>query len=147
MKLTRVSKALAILLKGLGYNIPTAYHYPKGVSWENQKNCLETDWNNFTDMASNSDYCSAPTLELAMKWFREKFNLYIVIFPDKTEGVVTYNAKICQDDPTYEWNLIKLIPENKEQLDTIVEVGSFEEAAENALLLACKLINVKSETN
>jgi len=69
-----VSFEVAKLLKEKGFNEPiwTRYEDDNEVIFGDKY-----DWNN-----SPMGQISAPTLQMAMKWLREKYNIYISIQPD-----------------------------------------------------------------
>jgi hypothetical protein len=67
----------AKLLKEKGFDLKSKYHYPD-LS-EKQEICLTTDWNNFTDMAGNSEYFTAPKQWQVVEWLRVNHGLWIVV--------------------------------------------------------------------
>ena len=79
------SKEVSILLKEKGFNEKCrgGYHYEFDDN-DNPIVMLE-EW---TTQPYNNDFvdegflCSAPTIQMAMAWLREKYNIYISIQPD-----------------------------------------------------------------
>ena len=65
------SYEVANLLKEKGFEGICDYAY------SNKGNYFEIDRSNFDEV-----YCLRPTLQMAMKWLREKYNIYISIQPD-----------------------------------------------------------------
>jgi hypothetical protein len=67
----------AKLLKEKGFDLKSKYHYPD-LS-EKQEICLTTDWNNFTDMAGNSEYFTAPKQWQVVEWLRVNHGIWICV--------------------------------------------------------------------
>ena len=79
MKPTYVTFEQAKLLKEKGFDLKSKYHYPD-LS-EKQEICLTTDWNNFTDMAGNSEYFTAPEQWQVVEWLRVNHGIWIYLIP------------------------------------------------------------------
>jgi hypothetical protein len=99
IKPTYVTFEQAKWLKEIGFDMKLKYHYPN-LS-ENQEICLPTNWNNFTDMAGNSYYFSAPEQWQVVEWLFLKHRLDIIVkYPEsntnKIEGInsVYYDLEI-----------------------------------------------------
>ena len=90
-----VSFEVAKLLKEKGFNTPLCCIYDiDGLFVDDH-----AEFSNSTDAPGFE--CVAPTLQMAMKWLREVYNLYINIF-------VTWRNKI----PHYQWSIDNLITQN-----------------------------------
>ena len=90
-----VSFEVAKLLKEKGFNAPLCCIYDiDGLFVDDH-----AEFSNSTDAPGFE--CVAPTLQMAMKWLREVYNLYINIF-------VTWRNKI----PHYQWSIDNLITQN-----------------------------------
>lgn len=66
------------LLKQKGFDIICDYAY------NNKGGYFEVDRSNFDEV-----YCFRPSLALAMKWFRERFNIHITVAPAVENGEFT----------------------------------------------------------
>ena len=85
-----VNKHTANLLKKAGFNFPVNGYYTNASDEQNAKVVLDDDPSDFNnhDVEYNkkNNTVSAPTHEVAMKWFREKKNIIIWIEPYVTGG-------------------------------------------------------------
>ena len=69
-----VSFEIAKLLKDKGFDEPTLYHYC-------QNNNFPTHTIDYECIKNSEDaqFCSAPTIQMAMKWLREVHNIFIQV--------------------------------------------------------------------
>jgi len=121
LELKLVSPRLAKLLKEAGFDIGTIYYYD--AVGDKCSESTKLNWN-----ISVEALYSAPTLELAKMWLREKHNMYIDIVSDymlyKANENICFNMMIKK-------NLI---------LCEASPFGTYEEALEEGLIDACELI-------
>lgn len=108
-----VSFEIAKLLKEKGFNIPTHTFY-------NTKKDYILKFDPCLIDRNAGIYVSAPTLQKAMKWLREMYNIYIVITPSMFWG--KYNASIYKKGNIYPYGF-----------DGDSLVSSYEKAVENAI--------------
>lgn len=100
-----VSFEIAKLLKEYGFNEPTLYYYledkyvPDGALLLFQHDGLACD---NTGLASDKKF-SAPTLQMAAKWLREKYNVHIWVEPSSSTAGL-YNASVKQNWWNYCWS-------------------------------------------
>ena len=71
-----VSFETAKLLKDKGFNEPLSTYYNEDTLI--QESIITRDWNNDKFVVN---CITAPTLQMAMKWLREKHNIHIVVHP------------------------------------------------------------------
>lgn len=75
-----VSFEVAKLLKEKGFDEPCFGYY--NVYYDPHGKDLKL-WRKFPHgMQANTDYLNVPTHQMAIKWLREKYNIYICIQPD-----------------------------------------------------------------
>ena len=91
-----VSFEIAKLLKEKGFNIPCRFNYrsmypnsPKPFYHKSLK-----DFNGEEYEGLRSEWFSAPTIQMTMKWLREVHNLHITIKPYITEEGIMYLFEI-----------------------------------------------------
>lgn len=89
---THLDFETAKLLKGKGFDKIMKYHYPN-FDTQNQEICLPTNWNNFTDMSGNSNYCSVPTIAEVVMWLYEKHGIWICV-GQPWENERTFQSKV-----------------------------------------------------
>jgi len=124
-----VSFETSKLLKEKGFDIPcNCYGAYNGVNLT-YRYCITdkyTNWNKHTDERT----ISCPTLQMAMKWLREVYNICITIYPDKEKGyeAVLYNIK---DD-------VEIVLQSFGIYGTHIFGDSYEQAVEEALLYVLK---------
>ena len=129
MYLKAVSKELAIKLKGLGFDLPTiSYYHPRYDLYHEQASYGDAfnnpeDFMHYNSAEWAKGYYSAPTLELAKQWFREKHGIIITVSYDLGD----YEIFIDVDNHS-----------GSEGNDRIYD--TYEEALEVGLLEACNLI-------
>ena len=113
-----VSYETALKLKEKGFNVPVRTFYnPK---YRGEKVCDGTALINYNaDPKDGSKLCSAPTLQMAMKWLRKVHGLFINLFIyEYGEGKVGFE--------------IEKIP-SAETVKEDYEYATYEEAAEAAI--------------
>lgn len=79
-----VNFEIAKLLKDIGFDEPTLYHYC-------QNNNFPTHTIDYECIKNSEDaqFCSAPTIQMAMKYLRKVYNLHITTKPYiTTEGIM-----------------------------------------------------------
>jgi len=89
---TYVTSEQGKLLKEKGFIEKSKYHFPN-LS-DKQEVCSVIDWNNFTDMAGNSDYYTAPEQWVVVEWLFDEHDidvsvngkLHYNIYPDSEYG-------------------------------------------------------------
>ena len=85
-----VSFEVAKLLKEKGFDIPCEYFYVDGKLVKSHG--YDCNWNEGESLYTDyKNECSAPTLQMVMKWLREVHNKYIEISIDRAhnfEGIV-----------------------------------------------------------
>ena len=114
-----VSFETAKLLKEKGFDENTLMVY---MSYGDLCKCNRYDSirnSNYNDITKNYFECTAPTLQMAMKWLREVHNIDICVFPYQTD-YISYSYKVK-------------IYKNKEIYLTITDSKTYEEAVEAAL--------------
>ena len=108
------SYEVANLLKEKGFEGICDYAY------SNKGNYFEIDRSNFDEV-----YCLRPTLQMAMKWLREKHGIFIGIQPYDSYYEERYEFEIStKQNNSYEWDF-------KDVEDSIFE--GYENAVEAAL--------------
>ena len=118
-----VSFETAKLLKEKGFDESTNCQYPVGGI-----HIGEVGEYNITDRSRNPEnYIPAPTLQMAMKWLREKHNIVFGINPNDHEGVIKWRVEVYK---VYGQNGC-LLHEGK--WIAIAFLPSYEEAAEAAI--------------
>lgn len=113
-----VSYDVAKLLKEKGFNERTIYHYIIGQPTSLQHNIV---YNKYCNSDAENIYVS-PTHQMAMKWLREVYNIFIEIIIFR-ENMVHYRFKIL----------------NRDCKKIYIDYGSqfsYEEAVESALKYA-----------
>lgn len=121
-----VSFETAKLLKEAGFDWPCREHYAhnkgKVLTWTDMEPCNQNEY---------KYYYSRPTLSLAAKWLREKFNVHFEIFVNNIDGwsYVAYN--ICEK--TWEY--------------VAVHQGSYEDALESGMIRVLKMICKNEKEN
>jgi len=76
-----VSREIAELLKEKGFHEPVRFEYHHRFTSPNFHRHLK-DFNGQEYEGLKTEWYSAPTLQMATKWLREKYNIYISIQPD-----------------------------------------------------------------
>lgn len=114
-----VSFEIAKLLKEKGFDENTLMVY---MSYGDLCKCNRYDSirnSNYNDITKNYFECTAPTLQMAMKWLREVHNIDICVFPYQAD-YISYSYKVK-------------IYKNKEIYLTITDSKTYEDAVEEAL--------------
>ena len=114
-----VSFETAKLLKEKGFDENTLMVY---MSYGDLCKCNRYDSirnSNYNDITKNYFECTAPTLQMAMKWLREVHNIDICVFPYQTD-YISYSYKVK-------------IYKNKEIYLTITDSKTYEDAVEEAI--------------
>jgi len=128
MYLKAVSKELAIKLKELGFDWPTiSYYHPSYDLCHDRLGYSDAFKGPEYFMHYNSKkwakgYYSAPTLELAKQWFREKHRVIITVSYDLGDYELFIDVDKHSGSTGYD-----------------IIYGSYEEALESGLLEACNL--------
>ena len=124
-----VSFETAKLLKKKRFNEPCRGNYYWG--FDDKDNSI-VEFGEWTAQAYNNDFedeafiCSAPTLQMAMKWLRRNHNLFIQPLAGVTGGKWWYDFDIIPvNRRDIKWNYYTEMP--------VVEYGSPEEAIEAAI--------------
>ena len=107
-----VSFEAAKLLKDKGFECATHYYYDK------DGDLLFSAWS----IGAGKNECSAPTLQMAMKWLREVHNIHIAV-------IVAYH----HIPRRYETHIMKLENIDDFILHPQVDFDSYEEACEAAI--------------
>lgn len=87
-----VNKEIALLLREKGFDEPTLYHYNR----DNKEPSHTIDY----DLIKNSEtkeFCSAPTLQMAMKWLRKVHKVDI--------DIVSRLSLNADDDHNYSYEI------------------------------------------
>ena len=114
-----VSFETAKLLKEKGFDENTLMVY---MSYGDLCKCNRYDSirnSNYNDITKNYFECTAPTLQMAMKWLREVHNIDICVFPYQAD-YISYSYKVK-------------IYKNKEIYLTITDSKTYEDAVEEAI--------------
>jgi len=128
MYLKTVNKELAIKLKELGFDLPTisCFHPRYGLysSVSEYRDAFESpeDFDHYNSSHWVKGYYSAPTLELAKQWFREKHGIIITVSYDLGDYELFIDVDKHSGSTGYD-----------------IIYGSYEEALEAGLLEACNL--------
>ncbi len=80
MKPNYVTFEQAKLLKELGFNIKSKFHYPNLSA--KQEICQSQDWNTFTDMSGDSKYYTAPEQHQVVEWLRVNHGVWVHVEGD-----------------------------------------------------------------
>ena len=114
-----VSFETAKLLKEKGFDENTLMVY---MSYGDLCKCNRYDSirnSNYNDITKNYFECTAPTLQMAMRWLREVHNIDICVFPYQ-DDYISYSYKVK-------------IYKNKEIYLTITDSKTYEDAVEEAI--------------
>ena len=114
-----VSFETAKLLKEKGFDIPTERFYNEHISW---RAASAYNWND-----EGGEDCSCPTLQMAIKWLREEYNLAIAIYL-KTDGWHSGVSQIKFNGEGFIVDIIDGIDDGN-----IPNCDTYEEAAEAAI--------------
>ena len=118
-----VSFEIAKLLKSKKFHIPTRSHYD-GRGGFGFLDICEIDWNYYKCFRERRCY-SAPTLQMAMKWLREVYNIFIVIEPHKYDYIneknSSYVTSLWQGDNYYENITSKDYPTYEEAIEATLK--------------------------
>lgn len=96
----------AKLLKEKDFDIPCREHYYQ----YGELSPYSTEYNNWN---GEENYYSCPTLQMAMKWLRETYNIHIVPYFDKLQN---------SDDLSYSFTLYLV----SEHCETIEKIACFD---------------------
>lgn len=118
MKEDYVSFEIAKLLKEKGFDCPTQYHYCVPDD-KYLHECLTRKRLKNSELEKGY---STPTLQMAMKWLREKYNIHI-------EVEIYY----CEDGQLWLSKIQKIDVANTILLKTIMCKSLYEEAVESAI--------------
>lgn len=120
-----VSRELALLLKQAGFDWKCREYYYNFTTtgWSLSFDDNFVNWNSWSEQ-----YISAPTLEVAQRWLREKWDLIITIEYNYHE-----NAFICK------------VYSKVECLSILFDFFTYEEAQEAGIKKAIELILKKGE--
>lgn len=112
-----VSFEVAKLLKEKGFDneVKSFYGYDSEFkTWEFEEDDRWDTPNNW-----GSYYCSAPTLQMAMKWLREKYNLEIYLYHDSSKPPFNWWFEIIK----YPNTVAEYESGKDEEFDTYEEAG------------------------
>lgn len=119
-----VSFEVAELLKNKGFDEPTLYHYCQNNNFPTHTIDYE-----YIKNSEDAQFCSAPTLQMAMKWLREVYRIetHIALSELNADNSRTYMFDIFSSDMNRDF-------------DSIQEYGfnSYEEACEAAIKFCLK---------
>lgn len=125
---SRVGLDNAKLLKEKGFGVVMKEHYPilNHILPNSQDICSSQNWNKFTDMEGNKNYCSRPTHSLVLKWIFINFHTHIF------SNMIKWSYK--ENKNQFNWVIVKSIP-NKESfiINYQFAFDSKEEAIEDAI--------------
>jgi len=85
----------AKLLKELGFNIKSKFHYPNLSA--KQEICQSQDWNTFTDMSGDSKYYTAPEQHQVVEWLRVNHGVWVQV---SISRYGMFHCNIFQNQPT-----------------------------------------------
>ncbi|MBQ2174913.1 MAG: hypothetical protein II453_07590 [Alphaproteobacteria bacterium] len=119
-----VSFETAKVLKEKGFDVPVRTFY--NHKYRGDKVSDGTALINYNaDPEDGSVLCSAPTLQMACKYLREKYDLHIIAYPFKTDNPTSVRHYCCRVYKTF--NLLGCEKYGNETL------SSYEEAVEAAI--------------
>ena len=140
-----VSFETAKLAKEKGFNIEVKCYYDlkkfgeRPLEFFGKLNANDlTKWNEELRENVHAEYVSAPTQSLLQKWLREKHNIHISIFRYENNAYTLYLYKNdCKR--AFPFNLIESSVKSN-NINQVIKYNSYEEALEEGLLEALKLI-------
>jgi len=109
---------VAKLLKEKGFDIPVNYEYHYKISIP-QFHKKKHNFNGIEYRNCSSEWCSAPTHQMAIAWIVEKYNIFIEV------SILKHNC--------WAYTIHKILSNKVEELYNDGEFKSHEEAVESAL--------------